>query len=159
MNFSAINTSLPTDYHYQMTVPAGARSQPVERPSPKGGMPATEELGAAFAGNASGMNGMNGQAGSSKQVGAAAKAADATARAAQPTPLEQVKQAMEEVRNAIAPVAQDLLFSVDEDTGKTIVKVVDASTDKVIRQIPSEEIITIAKALDKLQGLLIEQKV
>ena len=37
-------------------------------------------------------------------------------------------------------------------------KVVDASTDEVIRQIPSEEIISIAKALDKLQGLLVEQK-
>jgi len=77
---------------------------------------------------------------------------------AKPVALEQVQQAMEEVRNAIAPVAQDLLFSIDEDTGKTIVKVVDASTDEVIRQIPSEEIISIAKALDKLQGLLVEQK-
>lgn len=66
--------------------------------------------------------------------------------------------AMEEVRNAIAPMAQDLLFSIEEDTGKTIIKVVDSSTDEVIRQIPSEEIITIAKALDNLQGLLLKQK-
>ncbi len=65
---------------------------------------------------------------------------------------------MEEVRNAIAPMAQDLLFSIEEDTGKTIIKVVDSSTDEVIRQIPSEEIITIAKALDNLQGLLLKQK-
>lgn len=76
----------------------------------------------------------------------------------QPTALELVQQAMEDVRKAITPVAQDLLFSIDEDTGKTIVKVVDASTDEVIRQIPSEEIISIAKALDKLQGLLVQQK-
>jgi flagellar protein FlaG len=69
-----------------------------------------------------------------------------------------VEQAMEEVRNAIAPMAQDLLFSIEEDTGKTIIKVVDSSTDEVIRQIPSEEIITIAKALDNLQGLLLKQK-
>lgn len=87
-------------------------------------------------------------------------ATDATSpeAAAQPTSLEQVQQAMEDVRKAITPVAQDLLFSIDEDTGKTIVKVVDASTDEVIRQIPSEEIISIAKALDKLQGLLVQQK-
>ena len=65
---------------------------------------------------------------------------------------------MEEVRNAIAPMAQDLLFSIEEDTGKTVIKVVDSSTDEVIRQIPSEEIITIAKALDNLQGLLLKQK-
>ena len=90
-------------------------------------------------------------------TGGTATSSDALA-AKKPTPLEQVQQAMEDVRNAIAPVAQDLLFSIDEDTGKTIVKVVDASTDEVIRQIPSEEIISIAKALDKLQGLLVEQK-
>lgn len=91
----------------------------------------------------------------------ATAATDATSpeAAAQPTSLEQVQQAMEDVRKAITPVAQDLLFSIDEDTGKTIVKVVDASTDEVIRQIPSEEIISIAKALDKLQGLLVQQKV
>lgn len=89
---------------------------------------------------------------------AAAAAAQSPDAAAQPTALEQVQQAMEDVRKAITPVAQDLLFSIDEDTGKTIVKVVDASTDEVIRQIPSEEIISIAKALDKLQGLLVQQK-
>lgn len=75
-----------------------------------------------------------------------------------PATLEDVQLAMDEVRAAIAPVAQDLLFSIDEDTGKTVVKVVDASTDEVIRQIPSEEIISIAKALDKLQGLLLKQE-
>jgi flagellar protein FlaG len=75
-----------------------------------------------------------------------------------PASLQEVEQAMEEVRNAIAPMAQDLLFSIEEDTGKTVIKVVDSSTDEVIRQIPSEEIITIAKALDNLQGLLLKQK-
>ncbi|WP_449192510.1 flagellar protein FlaG, partial [Thauera sp.] len=85
-------------------------------------------------------------------------AAEDAAAAQKPSSLEQVEQAMDEVRKAISPVARDLLFSIDEDTGRTIVKVVDASTDEVIRQIPSEEIISIAKALDKLQGLLVEQK-
>lgn len=75
-----------------------------------------------------------------------------------PASMQEVEQAMEDVRNAIAPMAQDLLFSIEEDTGKTVIKVVDSSTDEVIRQIPSEEIITIAKALDNLQGLLLKQK-
>lgn len=55
-------------------------------------------------------------------------------------------------------MARDLLFSIDNDTGKTVVKVVDSVTDKVIRQIPSEELIAIAKALDKFQGLLLKQE-
>jgi len=92
-----------------------------------------------------------------ERVSSAASTAAQPASAA-PASLQEVEQAMEEVRSAIAPMAQDLLFSIEEDTGKTIIKVVDSSTDEVIRQIPSEEIITIAKALDNLQGLLLKQK-
>ncbi|THF64150.1 flagellar protein FlaG [Pseudothauera rhizosphaerae] len=75
-----------------------------------------------------------------------------------PTPATEVEQALDEVRQAIRPVARNLLFSIDEDTGKTVIKVIDTTTDEVIRQIPSEEIIAIAKALDKLQGLLLRQE-
>lgn len=46
---------------------------------------------------------------------------------------------------------------VDRDTGIQVIKVVDTKTDEVIRQIPSEEIIELAKTLDKLHGLLIHQ--
>lgn len=71
---------------------------------------------------------------------------------------DRIRQALEEVRMAISPVAQDLLFSIDDDTGHTVIKIVDSSTDEVIKQIPSEEFLAIAKALDKLQGLLIKQE-
>ena len=69
-----------------------------------------------------------------------------------------IQQALEEVREALAPVAQNLRFSLDEDSGRTVIKIVDTATDEVIRQIPSEEILAIAKALDKLQGVLIRQQ-
>lgn len=75
-----------------------------------------------------------------------------------PPGMAQIEQAVDEVREALAPVAQNLLFSIDEDTGRTVVKVVDKTTDEVIRQIPSEEILAISKALDKLQGVLLQQK-
>ena len=71
---------------------------------------------------------------------------------------ETLLQAVDEVKKAIAPVAQNLLFSIDDDTGRTIVKVVDAQTDEVIRQMPSEEVLAISKAIDKLKGVLIQQK-
>lgn len=80
------------------------------------------------------------------------------ARAAQEPDRETLLQAVEEVRNAIKPVAQDLLFSIDDETGRTVVKVVDSTTDEVIRQIPSKELLAISKALDKLQGVLIKQE-
>ena len=80
------------------------------------------------------------------------------AHATQEPDRETLLQAVQEVRNAIKPVAQDLRFSIDDDTGRTVVKVVDSTTDEVIRQIPSKELLAISKALDKLQGVLIKQE-
>lgn len=50
-------------------------------------------------------------------------------------------------------------FSQDDETGKTIVKIVDKETNKVIRQIPSEEAIAISKSISKMAGLLIDKHV
>ncbi|MBL8438818.1 MAG: flagellar protein FlaG [Zoogloeaceae bacterium] len=73
-------------------------------------------------------------------------------------PMQEIQQAVEDLQKTIQPVAQDLQFSIDKDSGRTVVKIVDTATDKVLRQIPSEEILAIAKALDKLQGLLVKQE-
>jgi flagellar protein FlaG len=72
---------------------------------------------------------------------------------------EALQKAVQEVSEAVKPVAQSLQFTMEKDLGRTVVKVMDTETKEVIRQIPSEEILAIAKALNKLQGLLVEQKV
>lgn len=76
------------------------------------------------------------------------------------TPLtsEQIEKTVDEIRRRIEPVAQNLLFTIDKDTGKTIVRLIDSSTKEVLRQIPSEELIAIARALGKGQSGLIERK-
>lgn len=94
--------------------------------------------------------------------GAVSRSQDAAAEEENPlapkTSREQVEKAMNEIQKVIEPVAQDLRFSIDEDSGATVVKVIDKATDEVIRQIPSEEALQIAAALDKLNGLLLKQK-
>lgn len=70
----------------------------------------------------------------------------------------ELQKALEEVAKAVAPMAQSLQFSLDKDSGKTVVKVMDTDTNEVIRQIPSEEVLAISKAVDKLKGLLIKQE-
>jgi flagellar protein FlaG len=77
---------------------------------------------------------------------------------AAPPGRDQVKEAVQEIRRVVTPVAQSLQFSIDEATGKTVVRVVDSATQEVIRQIPSEEVLAIARALDRLQGLLLKGK-
>lgn len=69
-----------------------------------------------------------------------------------------IDKAVDQVKTALAPVARNLQFSIDEDTGKTVVKVVDQSTKEVIRQIPSEELLSITRSLDKFSGLFVKQK-
>jgi flagellar protein FlaG len=54
--------------------------------------------------------------------------------------------------------ARNLQFSVDGSSGKTVVRVVDMETGNVIRQIPSQEALDIARAVDRLQGLLLRQQ-
>lgn len=74
------------------------------------------------------------------------------------TTQEDVDQAVEKINDAVRTFSQKLEFSVDKETETFVVKVVDKETKEVIRQIPSEEFLQIAKAMDKLQGLLIKDK-
>ncbi len=83
----------------------------------------------------------------------------ATAASTPPTlsPAEMAAVARE-ISEALKPVAQSLHFSVDESLGRTVIEVIDSSSHEVIRQIPTEEALRIAKALDKLKGLLLQQR-
>lgn len=72
--------------------------------------------------------------------------------------LEKVKQAVQNINKSLQSMSRDLEFSVDSDSNRTIVKVVDSKTKEVIRQIPSQEALEISKALDTVRGLLIKQQ-
>lgn len=75
-----------------------------------------------------------------------------------PGGLEELRAAVEKIQEFVSSTASDIKFSIDEDSGRTVVKVVDRETQEIIRQIPSQEMLDLAQALDKLQGLLIRQK-
>lgn len=72
--------------------------------------------------------------------------------------LEQVNQAVKSINESMGTQSRGLEFSVDSDSHRTIVKVVDQQTRELIRQMPSEETLQIAKMLDQTQGLLIKHK-
>jgi flagellar protein FlaG len=60
----------------------------------------------------------------------------------------QVEAAVKDAKDALGPAKDDLEFSIDDKSGKVIVKLVDTSTKEVIRQFPSKEMLAIAEALD-----------
>lgn len=78
--------------------------------------------------------------------------------AAEVPDVDQVKQATELINRTIQTLSRNLEFTVDEESQENVVKVVDKDTGEVIRQMPSEETLRIANALDQLQGLIIKQK-
>lgn len=71
---------------------------------------------------------------------------------------QALEEAVKQVNDFLKPINDSIQFNVDEDTGKTIVKVIDLTTKEVIRQFPSEEMLSIAKAIDKMKGLLVHQQ-
>lgn len=60
---------------------------------------------------------------------------------------EQLRRAIAEANRRLAQKASELTFEFDEDTRRVIVKLVDTGTGEVLRQIPSEEALAIARAL------------
>ncbi len=71
---------------------------------------------------------------------------------------QELEDAVKQVNEFLKPINNGIQFNLDEETGKTVIKVIDLATKDVIRQFPSEEMLSIARAIDKMKGLLVQQK-
>jgi flagellar protein FlaG len=70
-----------------------------------------------------------------------------------------LKRAVEEINNKMLQSNRKLEFSIDDNTKQRVVRLVDMETGDLIRQFPSEEMLSISEAIDKIQqGLLLKQK-
>ena len=85
-----------------------------------------------------------------------------------PEKKDEIAKAVEQLSSHVQTLNRDLQFSVEEELGlgRTVVKVLNSETKEVIRQIPSEEVIKIAKQLEEMidantssGGLLLEEQV
>lgn len=77
---------------------------------------------------------------------------------AQPVTREAVAAAVQSANAYVQSVSTNLQFSLDEDTGRTVVKMIDTRTDEVLRQFPSEAMLAISRSIDRMQGLLINRE-
>ena len=71
------------------------------------------------------------------------------ADANRPVEAGKINKAVRDLNEHMQVVHRELEFSVDEDSGKTVIKVMDLETKKVIRQIPNEEALNVARMLDE----------
>jgi flagellar protein FlaG len=72
---------------------------------------------------------------------------------------KDLEQALSRVREVFQKADSRLEFSVDPDLDRVVVKVMDGDSGTVIRQIPQQEVIDLAKRLETPTGLLLHHKV
>lgn len=65
-----------------------------------------------------------------------------------------VEEAVSSIEKFTQSIRRDLSFSLDDSTGRVVVKVTDSTSGEVIRQIPSEEALRLAERLDEARSLL-----
>ena len=70
----------------------------------------------------------------------------------------EIREAVVEINKAVKKVPTSLNFSVDEASKRFIVSVTDTNTGEVIRQLPGDAVLRIAKQLESLKGVVFDQK-
>jgi Uncharacterized flagellar protein FlaG len=72
---------------------------------------------------------------------------------------KDLEQALSRVREVFQQADPRLEFSIDPDLNRVVVKVMNRDSGEVIRQIPQQEIIELAKNLKTPTGLLLHHRV
>ncbi len=67
---------------------------------------------------------------------------------------EALAEKIDQLNLQMQDMRRSLRFSVDDSSGRIVVKVVDLSTDEVIRQIPSEEMMSLIKNASEGDSLI-----
>jgi len=73
--------------------------------------------------------------------------------------LDQIKQAVKDMNQSFSASGQSVQFTIDQESSRVIVNVVDQKTQEVIRQIPSKELLQLSHMLDQKLGKLIHHQV
>lgn len=73
-----------------------------------------------------------------------------------PTPTrEQVEQAAARVTEVLRGTTSRLEIEIDHDLHKAVIKVFSGESGEIIRQIPAQELLDLAKFFDEPKGLLV----
>tara|TARA_B110000211_G_scaffold184975_1_gene209815 strand:- start:625 stop:1047 length:423 start_codon:yes stop_codon:yes gene_type:complete len=78
---------------------------------------------------------------------------------AQPLEREQLEQMAQQLQDFMGEMNRSLQFKVDEDSGRDVIKVLDKTSGEVIKQYPSEEVLSLVSKLSESAGILIDQTV
>lgn len=72
---------------------------------------------------------------------------------------ERVVEAIKNIQEFVDAAQRGLQFSIDEESGRIVVKVIARQTGEVLRQLPSEEALELARRLQDTGSLLFTEQV
>ena len=67
-------------------------------------------------------------------------------------------KAVSEINKALQKIPTTLAFQVDDSSNRFVVNVADISTGELIRQIPGDAVLRIARQLESLKGIIFDDK-
>ncbi len=81
-----------------------------------------------------------------------------TSTPAPPPTKEQLEHAAARVTDVLRGTTSRLQFEIDPDLHKVVIKIINGESGEIIRQIPAQELLDLAKHLDQPKGLLVRER-
>jgi len=79
-----------------------------------------------------------------------------------PSPKEmaqQIKEALQQLNDAMKSSGQNLAFSKDSASGRTVIRVTNTETGELVRQIPNETLLKVARSIEEFKGAIWDEKI
>jgi flagellar protein FlaG len=77
----------------------------------------------------------------------------------QPLTPKQLEKVAQQLQDFVGDLNRNIEFSVDEDSGRDVIKVIDKDSGDLLKQYPSEEVLTLVSKLSDMVGGFIDAKV
>jgi flagellar protein FlaG len=72
---------------------------------------------------------------------------------------EQLEMVAQQLQDFVGEMNRGLEFTVDKDSGRDVIKVIDRSSGDLVKQYPSEEVLSLVAKLSDMVGGFIDAKV
>ena len=72
---------------------------------------------------------------------------------------QQLEKVAQQLQDFVGEMNRGLEFSVDKDSGRDVIKVIDKSSGDLVKQYPSEEVLTLVAKLSDSVGGFVDAKV
>jgi len=92
------------------------------------------------------------------KINAIQKSAEAS-DANQPLTPNQLEKVAQQLQDFVGDLNRNIEFSVDKDSGRDVIKVIDKDSGDLIKQYPSEEVLTLVSKLSDMVGGFVDAKV